>query len=114
MCIRDRLTRTGRPHDRDELAGLDVEVDTREGVYLDLLADAVCLRDTAQAHHRPRRGGRRAVSIWSRRAVRHLIARRGTLRTIWRRTRITVAEQFLARLLAVFGKSVVTPLTYAV
>src|SRR5207249_6712591 len=57
-----RLARAGRAHDRDELTGVDVEVDAGEGVDLDLLADAVGLGDAAQVHHWPHRG-RCAVAV---------------------------------------------------
>jgi len=33
---------------------LDVEIHAGEGAHLDLLADAVCLRDAAQPDDRPR------------------------------------------------------------
>src|SRR5207247_7405994 len=54
--------------DRDELTGVDVEVDAGEGVDLDLLADAIGLGDAAQVHHRPGRG-RRAVAVGDGSAV---------------------------------------------
>ena len=63
-----RLARTRRAHDRDEFAGVDIEVDAGEGVHLDLLTDAVGLGDAAQVHHRPHRG-RCAVAVGDRGAV---------------------------------------------
>src|SRR5262249_31402329 len=45
-----RLAGAGRPHDRDELAGLDVEVDAAQGVHL-VRAHAVDLGELADADH---------------------------------------------------------------
>ena len=47
-----RLARAGRAHDRHELAGVDVEVDALQRLDLDLLADAVRLRDPTKLHDR--------------------------------------------------------------
>ena len=46
-----RLTRARGPGDRDELAGLDVHVDVREGVGLDLLG-VKDLGDTVEVDQR--------------------------------------------------------------
>src|SRR5256886_920749 len=51
------LPRTGRSHDRDELAGPDVEVDAAQRVHRDIPPDVVGLRDPAELDdalvHRP-------------------------------------------------------------